>query len=256
MGVKQLFRLKNKALSCVDNLRKSPAVIGVYDNRLLAEVVSKKTQIYLNQHDEKILPNSNYLPLLTAFHLLDDTRKVIDFGGAAGIHFFLSKPFVPNLDSWTVIETKAMVEQQADNREEKLKFCTMDDLIDGDFDCDLLYLSGSLPYVEDPLQTLAKLLSTNPRIVLISRTSFNQNETNVNFTQTSKLSSNGPGPLPLGYEDCKIEYEVNVPNYNQVIELLEDKYSIQWTCSENEEIVGPDNLRYQYLSILAKRKNS
>jgi hypothetical protein len=90
--------------------------------------------------------------------------------------------------------------------------------------------------------------------VLISRTPFNQKETKAKFIQTSNLSSNGPGPLPLGYKDCRIQYEVNLPNYNQVIELLEEKYNIQWTCSENEEMVGPDNSRYQYLSILARRK--
>ena len=250
-----IFRLKNKANYYVNRFRKSPVGIKTYDNRLLAEVVTKKTQIYVHNSSERVLPNSNYLSLLTAFHLLDKTRSVIDFGGAAGIHYFLSKSFVPSLKSWTVIETKAMVEQQEQNREEKLKFCTMDDLIVGDLDCDLLYLGGSLQYVENPLKTLSKLISIKPKVVLISRAVFNQTETNVNFTQSSKLSSNGPGPLPSGYKDCKIEYEVNVPSYNQVIRMLEENYTIQWTCSENEEITGPHNLRYQYLSILAKRKN-
>ena len=250
-----LFHLKNKAIYYVNRFRKSPVGIDTYDNCLLAEVVSDKTQIYVNDSTERVLPNSNYLSLLTAFHLLGETRTVIDFGGAAGIHYFLSKSFVPNLKSWMVIETKAMVEQQEKNKEEKLKFCTMDDLIVGDLDCDLLYLSGSLQYVGNPIQILNKLIRIKPKLILISRTPFNQKNTKAIFIQTSKLSSNGPGPLPSKYKDCKIHYEVNVPNYSQVIELLEDKYSIQWTCSENEEMLGPDNLRYQYLSILAKRKD-
>jgi putative methyltransferase (TIGR04325 family) len=249
-----LSRLKNKVIFHANKLRKPSDGIDRYDNHFLAEVVSKKTQIYVKSSSERVLPNSNYLSLLTAFHALGDTRKVVDFGGAAGIHYFLSKLFVPNLESWMVIETSAMVEQQGQNKEEKLKFCTMDDLVNNEIDCDLLYLSGSLQYVEDPIQTLNRLIQIEPKLILISRTPFNLKETKATFIQTSKLSSNGPGPLPLGYKDCKIQYEVNLPNYNQVIELLEKKYNIQWTCSENEEMVGPDNSRYQYLSILARHK--
>lgn len=251
-----LSRQKIKMLYHVNQLRRPPDGIVKYDNELLAEVVSKKTQIYVKKASERVLPNSNYLSLLTAFHALGDTRKVIDFGGAAGIHYFLSKSFVPNLESWTVIETSAMVEQQKHNKEEKLDFCTIDKLACNEADCDLLYLSGSLQYVEDPIQTLNELIRIRPRLILISRTPFNQKDTMAIFTQTSKLSSNGPGPLPSQFKDCKIQYEVNVPNYSQVVKLLEDKYEIQWTCSENEEMVGPGNSRYQYLSILAKSKNS
>ncbi len=251
-----LFRLKNKTLHYVTQFPMSQVGIDTYDHNLLAEVVSKKTQIYVANSTERVLPSSNYLSLLTAFHSLDETRTVIDFGGAAGIHYFLSKPFVPRLKSWTVIETKAMVEQQKQNREEKLQFCTIGDSVLDDLDCDLLYLSSSLQYVEDPMQTLNQLIRMRPKLILISRTPFNQKDTTASFTQTSKLSSNGPGPLPSKYKDCKIKYEVNVPNYSQVVELLEDRYSIQWICSENEEMVGPDNSKYQYLSILAKSKNS
>ena len=251
-----LFRLKNKTLNYVNQFQLSPVGIDTYDSRLLSKVVSEKTQVYVSNSTERVLPNSNYLSLLVAFQSLDETRTVIDFGGAAGIHFFVSKSFVPNLKSWTVIETKSMVEQQEQKEEEKLKFCTMDELVFDDFDCDLLYLSSSLQYVGDPIQTLNQLIRIRPKLILISRTPFNQKDTKAIFTQTSKLSSNGPGPLPSKYKDCKIQYEVNVPSYSQVVEMLEDKYDIQWTCSENEEMVGPDNSRYQYLSILAKSKNS
>lgn len=251
-----LIRLKNKSVNFVNLLLQPSFSIDKYDNLLLAEVVTKKTQVYVNKSTEGVLPNSNYLSLLTAFHMISETRTVVDFGGAAGIHYFLSKSFVPNLKSWTVIETKAMVEQQEQNGEEKLKFCTMDDLVNIDLDCDLLYLSGALQYVEDPIKTLNQLIRIEPKLILISRTPFNQKDTKAIFTQTSKLSSNGPGPLPSKYKDRKIKYDVNVPNYSQVVAMLENKYSIQWTCSENEEMVGPDNSRYQYLSILAKSKNS
>lgn len=248
-------RLKNKNFYYAKKVRIPALGIDNYDNRLLAEVVSRKTLIYINETDQKVLPNSNYLSLLSAVYSIGEVKNVVDFGGAAGIHYYLFKSFVPNLKSWLVIETTAMVEQQAQNSDKKLKYCTLKSLTTENFNCDLLYLSGSLQYVEDPLHTLNYLLSTNPKAVLISRTPFNDLETNVKFTQTSKLSSNGPGPLPSGYKDCAVKYEVNVPSYNQVIRLLEKDYTIQWTCFENEEITSPDNSRYKYLSIFAKSKN-
>jgi len=238
----------------MSGFQKSNQDVSTYDNRLLAEVISKKTEAYLNRVDKKILPNSNYLALLAAFQSLVEIRKVIDFGGAAGVHYHLSKSFVPQLESWTVIETRAMIEQQVQKKVEELNFCTVNELIEGDTECDLLYLSSSLQYVDNPTQTLNDLLSTKPKIVLISRTPFNRTETNVEFTQFSKLSSNGPGPLPSGYKDCKVAYKVNLPSYKQITEVLEENYIIQWTCSENEEMIGPDKSRYQYLSILAKSK--
>jgi ubiquinone/menaquinone biosynthesis C-methylase UbiE len=152
--------------------------------------------------------------------------------------------------------TQAAADAGTDKKAAIAEAATMDDLVFDDLDCDLLYLSSSLQYVEDPMQILSQLIRIRPKLILISRTPFNQKDTKAIFTQKSRLSSNGPGPLPSKYKDCKIQYEVNVPSYSQVVEMLEEKYDIQWTCSENEEMVGPDNSRYQYLSILAKSKNS
>jgi putative methyltransferase (TIGR04325 family) len=255
--MKLVSSLKNKAYHFLGRFHKSPKDSSTYENRLLAEVVSKKTEIYVSKSNEKALPNLNYLALLTAFHSLNDIKTINDFGGAAGIHYFLTKSFLPDLKSWTVIETKAMVKEQLHKRtttqkNKRLFFSTLEDLTGARNECDLLYLSGSLQYVGDPIKILSHLISAMPKLILISRTPFNHTEASVKFTQKSKLSSNGPGPLPAGYKDCIISYEVTIPNYNQVIELLEKSYSIEWVCSENEEMIGPNNSRFKYLSIFAR----
>jgi putative methyltransferase (TIGR04325 family) len=252
--MKSFSYLKNKMHHFLSRFQK-PSEDGLtYENQLLAEVVSKKTEIYVSQSTEKVLPNLNYLALLTAYHSLNDIKTINDFGGAAGIHYFLTKSFLPDLTSWTVIETKAMVEEQRHKQNKTLKFSTLEDSTLGRNECDLLYLSSSLQYVEDPIKILSHLISAKPKLILISRTPFNHTEASVKFTQRSKLSSNGPGPLPASYKDCIIGYDVTIPNYNQVIELLEKNYSIEWVCSENEEMMGPNNSRFKYLSILARLK--
>lgn len=229
--------------------------IGTYENRLLAEVVSKKTEIFIDTNEVKFLPNLNYLALTTAFLSLTEIRTVTDFGGAAGIHYYLTEKLLPNLKSWNVIETQAMVDFQKNNQNKKLTFSTLENLYQAPNQSDLLYLSSSLQYVKDPTITLKKLMANNPKLILISRTPFNHSDLKIKFTQTSKLSSNGPGPLPKGYKDCKIEYEVNIPNYKQIIDLLEENYSIHWVCAESEEMIAPGNIKFKYLSILAKSNN-
>jgi putative methyltransferase (TIGR04325 family) len=243
-----------RLINFFSRVQKPAKEIGTYENRLLAEVVSKKTKIFIGNDAEKVLPNLNYLALTTAYLSLSEIRTVNDFGGAAGIHYFLTKTFLPKLKSWTVIETKAMVDLQRNNPIERLRFLTLEDLTQAPSECDLLYLSSSLQYVEDPTTVLKKLMLSNPKLLLISRTPFNHSDTKVKFIQTSRLSSNGPGPLPIGYKDCKIGYEVNVPNYKEIIDLLEENYNIQWVCAESEEMFGPSNSKFKYLSILAKIK--
>jgi len=252
--MRTVFDLKNKTHHFLSRFQKPSDDILTYENRLLAEVVSKNTEIYVSQSTEEVLPNLNYMALLTAYHSLNDIKTINDFGGAAGIHYFLTKSFLPDLTSWTVIETKAMVEEQRHKQNKTLTFSTLEDLTVTRNECDLLYLSSSLQYVEDPIKILTHLISAKPKLILISRTPFNHTAASAKFTQRSRLSSNGPGPLPEGYKDCVIRYDVNVPNYNQVVELLKKNYSIEWVCSENEEMIGPNNSRFKYLSILAKLK--
>ena len=247
-----MFCFLNAKMKRFWELRTSRGITITYENPLLAEVVTKKTEIFVSKNDKKILPSSNYLALLAAVGNTNEIRTVMDFGGAAGIHYHLVKPFLPNLESYVVIETEAMVKAQTRNLDEKLRFQIIEDGIDVKRQPDLLYLSSSLSYVENPVGLLSDLLLAKPKSVLISRTAFNEDQGNVSFTQTSKLSSNGPGPLPPGYKDQIVEYQANIPSYKSVIEVLEKEHRIEWICPERESLVGPDKAKYPYVSILAR----
>ena len=97
-----------------------------YDNLLLAEVVTKKTELFIAHRKEKVFPNSNYLALIAAISSDNSIRNIIDFGGAAGIHYHLVNYLFPNLKSWNVLDTEAMVEANMGQIHPILKFFSLD----------------------------------------------------------------------------------------------------------------------------------
>lgn len=225
-----------------------------YNNPLLAEVVSKKTDIYIATREEKVFPNSNYLALLTAISSDKSIKSVTDFGGAAGIHYFLTKEYIPDLVAWDVIETQAMVNIQRKSYDGFLNHFTLEEYFNAPRKCDLLYSSSSIQYASNPGGLLEQLLSLKPKYILISRTPVNYGEEVVTFVQYSLLSQNGPGALPAGYSDKRISYEVNVPRYRDLIDQISKQFYIEWVVPEMEVLKDPNGNFYPYVSIFARCK--
>ncbi len=243
-----------KFVRFIFELRNLSTTSSSYDNLLLAEVVTKKTELFIAQRKEKLFPNSNYLALIAAISSDNSIRNIIDFGGAAGIHYHLVNYLFPNLKSWNVLETKAMVEANKGLMHPILKFFSLDTSEKLKIDCDLLYSSSSIQYTANPTETLKQLLSFNPKHILISRTPFTEGNSSVSFTQHSLLSQNGPGALPESFVDSRISYQVHIPILTEVQETLSEKFEIQWIVTESEDLKDSNGNSYPYLSIFATRK--
>ena len=243
-----------KFVSLIFKSQKPSATSFSYDNLLLAQVVTKKTELFIKHRKAKNFPNSNYLALIAAIKSDDSIRNIIDFGGAAGIHYYLVKYLFPNLKSWNVLETKAMVEANKEKTDSILKFYSLDNDEKMKIDCDLLYSSSSIQYTNNPTETLKRLISFNPKHILISRTPFTEGNASVRFTQHSLLSQNGPGALPEQFIESRISYEVHIPILAEVKEVLSEKFEVQWIAMENEDLTDPNGNPYPYLSIFASRK--
>jgi putative methyltransferase (TIGR04325 family) len=227
---------------------------ATYDNPLLAEVVGKKTDIYMATREEKVFPNSNYLALLAAISSDKSIKRVTDFGGAAGIHYFLTKDYIPELVSWHVIETQSMVNLMRASNDGILNHFTIEEYFNAPRKCDLLYSSSSIQYADNPYKLLEKFITLRPKHILISRTPVNYGEEVARFVQCSLLSQNGPGALPIGYSDKRISYEVHVPNYRDLIAHISEHFDIEWMVQEMEVLKDPDGNIYPYLSIFATSK--
>jgi putative methyltransferase (TIGR04325 family) len=109
------------------------------------------------------------------FHLertMSQIHNVFDLGGSVGNLFYCYSKYLnfpPDL-SWTVcdlVETNRLGEILADSKEERrLRFT--DQLVDAD-GSDLLIISGSLHYFEQPLSNILAAFVIKPRYVLVNR---------------------------------------------------------------------------------------
>jgi trans-aconitate methyltransferase len=135
-----------------------------------------------------------------------------------------------------------------------LNHFTLEEYFSAPRSCDLLYSSSSIQYANNPGQTLEKLLSLKPKLILISRTPVNYGEEEVRFVQHSLLSQNGPGKLPVDYSDKRIGYEVNVPKYRDIIDQISKQFDIEWVVPEMEVLKDPNGNTFPYVSIFARSK--
>jgi putative methyltransferase (TIGR04325 family) len=186
---KRTFRTYSEALSACDG----------YEAPDLVAVVVAKTKAYLPPYS---LTPAQAMSLGALSAPSGAPVRVLDFCGAAGAHYKLARHILPasiSLD-WLVVETPEMVAQASSVFSSgELRFSTSSDMQGAD----LLHLSGVLQYLADPMGTLAVLLATRPRQILISRMSLGNDEVTI---QRSRLKDNGPGPLPSGVKDREVRY--------------------------------------------------
>jgi len=141
----------------------------------------------------------------------DQHLNVLDYGGACGHHYYLAKLLLGDKINlhWNVVETKAMVKaaRQLEN-EHLIFFDTLSEAIDSMSRIDLIFSSGALQYVSDPVKTLGELVACGAEQLFITRVGLSMHNHETISVQVSNLSDNGPGPLPQGIENCKVQYPV------------------------------------------------
>lgn len=194
-----------------------------YQQQQLVSVVCEKTRVlqeYLNQGGS--LDLSALRPLVGILLArqgspADVPLNVIDFGGAAGAHYFSARRVLsPEFKlRWTVIETEAMADAASSlwPGHEELRFATLDSFVEGQtkanpLQLDLVLTSSALQYTPNPLRTLRTLLNLRAQSLFITRTPFSDLETTVITVQKSRLADNGPGPLPRRFTDCDMLYPI------------------------------------------------
>jgi putative methyltransferase (TIGR04325 family) len=181
---------------------------GYADISLVDVVVRKTMALRGGRRLDDILPGEPLLPTLTGVAAAGDKAplRVIDFGGAAGLHYFVAKEAFPNRSfRWAVIETEQMAEKAAALANDEVQFFTrLENGMSWLGGIDLMHCVGALQYVPEPTETLEALLALKAPIILWSKLMLGERyET---FIQTSRLRDNGPGPLLEGIPDRKVTY--------------------------------------------------
>lgn len=216
---------------------------NAYQNDETVKVIVEKNILYkqkLNQEPIFDLASLRTLIALSASRT-NNKLKVIDFGGGGGYHYTLSNIILgPKNDiNWNVVETTAMSKQAKRLESEKLKF--FDNIADAKNslgNVDLVFTSSALQYCPNPLRFLQDLVEINATHLFITRTPFLDGSNEIITIQASKLSSNGPGPLPKGFVDRTITYPITYVSRKSVEEILKKKYNIRFMTDEGEGVFG------------------
>jgi putative methyltransferase (TIGR04325 family) len=237
-----------------------------YENSDIVKVVVEKTKNYrdrLVRGDNPVELNSTsaygLCSLLSSIALRDEVN-VLDFGGAAGAHYFLAREVLPSCYrlNWLVVETAEMVKQASGVLCcEELRFVScLDEAVHTMERIDLLYTSGALQCVDKPQDYLKKLVTIGADHILFNRLGLTSGDHDVLTIHESWLSWNGPGQMPSGIEDREVRYPFTFLRESVFVQTLSQFYCTVMIFSDSSGVFAVDNEPIKGLGLLAKRKST
>ena len=224
-----------------------------YQDQDLLECILAKTKRYLSA-DAKVL--SPYeVSLFVFLSLLQGKSQskilnVIDVGGACGMHYFQVRKVLPkNIRlRWKVVETPGMVRVASELTNDELSFhddlkaAVADNVVDG------VFLSGLLQCCEKPWKMLSNILSVGAEVLGIYRVGCCKGDKDYLTVQDSRLSTNGPGELPEGFEDRIVKYPYYILSEEILFALLLKKYECAAVWDDGSKCIGGPQLAYSGFS--------
>jgi len=220
-----------------------------YSNHELCKMIGDKTIAYKNVLLQKpyFINATNVFLVSAIFQYSNLFSKneinVLDLGGACGAHYFETKLFFRENTKlyWNIIETQEMVKSAKEHNLENDELRFFDDFSKISTSIDFVYSSGTLQYVPNAYEYLAKLIELKADFILFNRMMFNENDHDFVTIQSSKLSMNGPGKIPEGYKDKIIKYPHTTLSYKKFTEKLEKQYKLEWIFDERSGIINSNN---------------
>ena len=182
--------------------------------------------------------------------------RVLDFGGAAGAHFFkISGLFRERLLlDWVVLETPPMVQcARKTISAPGLTFSDtrLDDLRAGSA---VLLANNSLQYARDPLLTLGLLLQARPAFVCLGRVATGPGSTTSFSVQKSRLIDNGPGRAPEKSAREFVEYPITLVPEKSLLGAVSKEYVILGCHRHQEVVFQPGGGFVRYVTLLMQHR--
>lgn len=181
-----------------------------YGDAALVDVIVRKTcRLRDLARIDDVLSGEQLLPTIAGVAATGAAHpaRVLDFGGAAGVHFLAAKNAFPSRRMrWAVVETPSMVDAAAAKLgNDELRFFT--DIAAATAwleQVDLMHCDSALQYAPEPETTLDALIGLAAPTMLWARLMLADRRER--FVQTSRLKDNGPGPMPEGIADRAMSY--------------------------------------------------
>jgi putative methyltransferase (TIGR04325 family) len=227
-----------------------------YQGDEITRVIFEKTVRFRDGLRKPLVLDSSALRVIMGLALAvrDNELNVIDFGGACGTHYFLARMAFEDRVRlrWHVVETPEMVRRARNLEDGNLRF--FDNLPEAKADigkADLVLSSYALEYVPQPYDTLESLIECGATNVLLTRIGLTTESSPIIFVQKSRLSSNGPGPMPLGIRDEVVHYPGTISQKDRFEAILSRDYSIGVQLIEGEgayDALSPSIGMYSYFA--------
>jgi putative methyltransferase (TIGR04325 family) len=183
-----------------------------YDDVDLANAVLQKTMLARQRPD---WPHLSWLQGAALFFVLPyaalklGTRplRILDFGGAFGVHAMIAMSRFPNIAmKWAVVESEAFSAIAAPVEGEALRvFSSIEAAHEWLGGIDIVHSASALQYMPNPDCVLARLVGLNAPLMLWQRMMFSNGLRTI-VVSTTRLWQNGMGPLPPGFEDREVKY--------------------------------------------------
>jgi len=229
---------------------------GTYDRDNILEKVRQATEKIIRgearyERDSVLFDTIPYSwPLLSALlwvaSLNEGRLKVADFGGSLGSSYFQNREFFTGLTSveWNIIEQENFVRcgRELFKNQELKFFYSLDELIEQQGRPDILLLSCTIPYLEEPYVILRKLIERNIPYIVIDNTYFNDEPRNRICIQKV---------LPEIYE---ASYPCWMLDLNEVKNTLTTRYHLMAEY-ENDTFIFLDGRKIRYRGLLLKNRH-
>jgi putative methyltransferase (TIGR04325 family) len=207
-----------------------------YDCNDLASSVVAKTKRYrdqLGQQEKEVkldLTSSFSFASMLLAASNSTVLRVLDFGGAAGLHYLLTRVLLPKSIGiqWVVVETPNMVEcaRPALENQELSFVTTLTDACKQLGDVDIVHSSGAIQYVADPCKLVAQFTELNAKYLLLNRIGVTTKQQNLFVTHQSRLQDHGPGKIANGISDRLVRTPYVFASESSLISSISAKYRI------------------------------
>jgi putative methyltransferase (TIGR04325 family) len=230
------------------------------DADLVKVVVEKNIKFRESFAKDRILEIGSLRTLVGVCLALPEKNKlrVLDFGGGGGYHYTVARAAITeDIDiQWNVVETSALVRSAEQINQKELRFFNSIAQAKQDLgDIDLVFTSGALHCCPDPLFLLEELVKLKARHLFITRTSFTDTLEQGVIIHNSLLSENGPGPLPSGVAEKKLQYPHVFSSRTKAENIIQYYYEIVLRINEDKSIYRLGNTPINMYGYYAKLKS-
>lgn len=185
----------------------------------------------------------------------DRGMRVLDFGGGAGAHFWIAASLTDPaaIARWAVVETPNLV-SAATSSDDRLSFHTaVEDAAATLGTVDLVFASGVIPYVPDPVATLTMLAGLGARVVFLTRTPLSPDGDDHVLVHTTDLSTHGPGAVPTPERDRPVSCPVTLQPGSRLLAPLRSAYSLVREVADGPTMYRTTGGTASMVTVVARR---